>query len=100
MQSTEEILEINNRAENYSINHKISFDLRDFSGTLIRCELFETSAAKFYDTLKSFRGDRLVCVIRWALIEVFQGKRSISSRVCTQIKLNLQVPEVAKMMES
>ncbi|XP_010480696.1 PREDICTED: myelin transcription factor 1-like protein [Camelina sativa] len=75
-----------NETREYSMYHRISFDLRDSSGMLLRCELTGIAADDFYKTYKDSIGESLICVIRWGdeaidiVKKVFQKSRDESQK--------------------
>ncbi|EFH56971.1 predicted protein [Arabidopsis lyrata subsp. lyrata] len=88
------------KLDDYSVHHKISFDLRDSSNNVLKCELVGYEAVNFYKSFKKWQYDVIICVIRWGVVDVFQDKRTITATECTQIRLNPGIPEVAEFRTS
>ncbi|CAL9233259.1 unnamed protein product, partial [Arabidopsis halleri] len=61
------------KLDDYSVHHKISFDLRDSSNNILKCELVGYEAVNFYKSFKKWQYDVIICVIRWGVVGVFQG---------------------------
>ncbi|XP_024005916.1 uncharacterized protein LOC112082444 [Eutrema salsugineum] len=75
------------------------FFLKEKRGFCLGCELSGMMARDFYTSWKLCGQDLIVCVLRWAVIDYFGGKITISSTYPTTFELNLSIPEVDDFLE-
>lgn len=49
------------------------FMLLCYSNNVLKCELVGYEAVNFYKSFKKWQYDVIICVIRWGVVDVFQG---------------------------